>query len=264
MTTLVLLRHGESDWNRKNLFTGWTDVDLTDTGEAEAVEAGRLLLEAGIRVDVAHTSLQKRALRTLELALFGLDQLWVPVKKSWRLNERHYGDLQGLNKKDATERWGEAQVFAWRRSYDVPPPPLALDDRRHPRFDPRYAALPPDVLPASECLKDVVARVLPYWHDEVCADLRAGRTVVVAAHGNSLRALVKHLDGVSDEEIAEVNIPTGFPLVYEIEPEDPCRPAAEPRYLGDPDVVRAKIEGVAKQATAGPDTAADAPGPADT
>jgi 2,3-bisphosphoglycerate-dependent phosphoglycerate mutase len=264
MSTLVLLRHGESDWNRKNLFTGWADVDLTETGVTEATEAGRLLAEEGIAFDIAHTSLQRRALRTLELTLSGLDQLWVPVRKHWRLNERHYGDLQGLNKKDATERWGEEQVYAWRRSYDVPPPPLGLDDERHPRFDARYSSLPPDVLPASECLKDVVARVLPYWHDEVCVDLLAGRTVLVAAHGNSLRALVKHLDGISDEDIAEVNIPTGFPLVYEIDDTDPCRPVKDPRYLGDPETVRAKIEGVKHQATAGPDTGADAPGPADT
>jgi 2,3-bisphosphoglycerate-dependent phosphoglycerate mutase len=245
---LVLLRHGESTWNAENLFTGWHDVPLSDRGGAEARAAGRLLAEAGVEVDVAHTSLQTRAIRTLELALAELGRSWLPVRRHWRLNERHYGDLQGTNKRAATERWGEAQVHAWRRSYDTPPPPLAWDDPRHPRFDPRYAGLPPDVLPAAECLKDVVERMLPYWHDAVVADLRAGRRVLVSAHGNSLRALVKHLDGIGDDEIAALNIPTGIPLLYELDEADPCRPVGPARYLGDPAVVAAKAEAVARQA----------------
>jgi 2,3-bisphosphoglycerate-dependent phosphoglycerate mutase len=252
MATLVLLRHGESEWNRANLFTGWQDVGLTDTGEAEAAEAARMLADAGIDVDVVHTSVLVRAIRTAEITLAALGRSWVPVRRHWRLNERHYGALEGTNKRQATERWGEAQVHAWRRGYATPPPPLAPDDPRHPRFDPRYAALPPDVLPASECLADVVARMLPYWHDAIVPDLRAGMVVLVAAHGNSLRALVKHLDRIPDEEIPELNIPTGIPLVYELSDDDPCTPAAPGRYLADPDVVAAKVAAVARQATAGP------------
>src|SRR4051812_20446792 len=258
MPTLVLLRHGESTWNKANLFTGWHDVDLTEQGAEEARDAGRLLEKEGLGIDVAHTSLQKRAIRTLELALEELDLKWLPVRRHWRLNERHYGDLQGKNKKEAVEEWGAEQVHAWRRGYDTPPPPLSLDDERHPRHDPRYAQLPPDVLPASECLKDVVERMLPYWHDQIVPDLRAGLTVVVSAHGNSLRALVKHLDGIPDDEIAELNIPTGIPLVYELSDDDPCKPVGESRYLGDPAAVEAKTNAVKNQ------TGPDAPGTADT
>ena len=248
MRTLVLLRHGESTWNKANLFTGWTDVGLTEAGIEEARMAGRLLKEEGITLDVAHTSVQKRAIDTLQLALEELDLQWIPVRRHWRLNERHYGDLQGKNKKEAAEQWGAERVFAWRRGYDTPPPPLAEDDERHPRHDPRYRDLSPDVLPASECLKDVVERMLPYWHDAIVPDLVAGKAVLVSAHGNSLRALVKHLDRISDEEIPELNIPTGFPRVYRLADDDPCRPVEAPRYLGDPDAVAAKAEAVANQA----------------
>ena len=216
MPTLILLRHGQSEWNEKNLFTGWHDVDLTARGEAEAREAGRLIAESGIFPDVAHTSLQRRAIRTCNLALEVCDRLWIPQRRHWRLNERHYGALQGLNKQETVDRYGAEQVLVWRRSYSTPPPPLELDDERHPRHDPRYATLPPDLLPATECLADVVARMLPYWHDHICVDLLEGRTVLVAAHGNSIRGLVKHLDGMSEEEIVELNIPTGIPLVYEL------------------------------------------------
>jgi 2,3-bisphosphoglycerate-dependent phosphoglycerate mutase len=248
MATLVLLRHGESTWNKENRFTGWYDADLSEAGEAEAAAAGRLLAEEAPPVDVLHTSLQKRAIRTANLALDACDRAWVPVRRHWRLNERHYGDLEGKNKKETTDQYGEDQVFLWRRSYDVPPPPLSPDDPRHPRFDPRYAALPPDVLPASECLKDVVGRVLPYWHDAIVGDLRAGRVVLVAAHGNSLRALVKHLDGISDEDIASLNIPTGIPRLYEL--DDELRPV-KADYLGDPAAAKAKAEAVANQARQG-------------
>src|SRR5688500_4628204 len=201
MYTLVLLRHGQSTWNQENLFTGWHDVDLTELGEEEAREAGRLLAEEGLDVDVCHTSLQIRAIRTADLALTELERLWIPIKRHWRLNERHYGDLQGRNKRETAEKYGDEQVHVWRRSYDVPPPALEPADDRHPRHDPRYALLAPDLLPASECLKDVVGRMLPYWYDFIVPDLRAGLVVLVAAHGNSLRALVKHLEGISDEEI---------------------------------------------------------------
>jgi len=245
MYTLVLLRHGESAWNRENRFTGWHDVPLSDTGRAEAARAGELMRDAGLAFDVAHTSLLRRAIETVNIALDVMDQHWIPVRRHWRLNERHYGALQGLNKKETSERYGPEQVFAWRRSYDVPPPPLDPGDERHPRFDRRYAALPPDLLPASECLKDVVARMLPYWYDAIVPDLRAGRCVLVGAHGNSLRALVKHLDGISDEAIAELNIPTGIPLVYEL--DEQFRPLRS-RYLGDPEAARAAAEAVARQA----------------
>ena len=251
MSTLILLRHGESEWNRANLFTGWYDCDLTDKGVEEAREAGRLLVKEGIDVDVAHTSLQLRAIRTLNLALEEMNTLWVPVQRHWRLNERHYGDLQGKNKKEAVERWGREQVMAWRRGYATPPPPLEPGDPRHPGEDPRYRHLPPDILPASECLKDVVERMLPYWHDVVVPDLRAGCVVLVSAHGNSLRALVKHLDRITDDKIAELNIPTGFPLVYELDEVDPCRPARPPRYLGDAEAAQRAAEAVAHQI--GPD-----------
>jgi 2,3-bisphosphoglycerate-dependent phosphoglycerate mutase len=244
MATLVLLRHGESTWNRENRFTGWVDVDLSDRGAEEAAEAGRALGAEGTEIDVAHTSLQKRAIRTLFITLDELDRLWVPVRRSWRLNERHYGALQGLDKTDVAERYGEEQFMAWRRSYDVPPPPLATDDPGHPRHDPRYRQLPPDVLPASECLKDVVARMLPYWHDAIVPDLRAGRRVLVAAHGNSLRGLIKHLEGISDEDIVGLNVPTGFPRVYEL--DDDLQPVSA-RYLPDDETAMAAAARVARQ-----------------
>jgi 2,3-bisphosphoglycerate-dependent phosphoglycerate mutase len=217
MATLVLLRHGQSEWNEKNLFTGWHDVDLTPRGEDEARAAGTRLLASGVEPDVVHTSLQRRAIRTANLALEVLDRLWIPTRRHWRLNERHYGDLQGRNKAETAEKYGPDQVKLWRRSYDTPPPPVGDDDPRHPRFDPRYATLPPDILPATECLADVVVRMLPYWYDHICTDLLEGRQVLVAAHGNSLRALVKHLDGMSDQAIVELEIPTGIPLVYELD-----------------------------------------------
>lgn len=246
MSVLVLLRHGQSTWNRDNLFTGWVDVDLSEQGEAEARRAGQLLGEAGLGFDVAYTSLQKRAIRTLELALRELDALWLPVRRHWRLNERHYGALQGKNKKEVREEHGDEQLHAWRRGYDTPPPPLHADDPGHPRRDPRYRDVPTDQLPAAECLKDVVERMLPYWHDAIAADLLAGKRVIVSAHGNSLRALVKHLDGISDDAIAELNIPTGVPLLYELDDADPCRKLSA-RYL-DPEAAEAGAEAVAKQA----------------
>lgn len=245
MYTLVLLRHGESAWNRENRFTGWQDVPLTDTGREEARRAGELMRAEGLTFDVVHTSLLRRAIETVNIALDLMDQHWIPVKRHWRLNERHYGALQGLNKKETSERYGPDQVFTWRRSYDVPPPPLDPGDERHPRFDPRYAGLAPDLLPAAECLKDVVARMLPYWHDAIVPDLRAGRRVLIGAHGNSIRALVKHLDGISDDAIAELNIPTGIPLLYQL--DEQLRPVSS-RYLGDPEAARAAAEAVARQA----------------
>jgi 2,3-bisphosphoglycerate-dependent phosphoglycerate mutase len=248
--TLVLLRHGQSTWNAENLFTGWHDVDLTELGEQEARAGGRLLGEGAFDVDVVHTSLQKRAIRTANLALEELDRLWVPQRRHWRLNERHYGDLQGRNKAETAAKYGADKVLVWRRSYDVPPPPLAEDDERHPRHDPRYAMLPPDLLPAGECLKDVVERMLPYWYDAIVPDLVEGRVVLVAAHGNSLRALVKHLNGIDDDEITGLDIPTGQPLVYELGPD--MRPAedkpVEALYLGDPEAIRAAAEAVKRQA----------------
>ncbi len=249
MPTLVLLRHGESTWNRENRFTGWTDVDLSTTGESEAHEGGRLLREEGIRFDLAHTSVLKRAIRTLWIALDELDQVWLPVHNSWRLNERHYGALQGLNKAETAAEYGDAQVKLWRRSYDVPPPPLPDGDERLPGRDRRYADLSEADLPRSESLKDTVARFLPYWHSAIAPDLRAGRTVLVAAHGNSLRALVKYLDGISDEDIVELNIPTGVPLVYDLDAD--LRPTGR-RYLGDPARVAAAQAAVAAQGSAHP------------
>jgi 2,3-bisphosphoglycerate-dependent phosphoglycerate mutase len=248
--TLILLRHGESEWNEKNLFTGWHDVDLTAKGEKEAVESGHSLAGEGLLPDVVHTSVQRRAIRTADLALAACERSWIPVRRHWRLNERHYGALQGQNKAEATAQFGAEQVLQWRRGYRTPPPPLTLDDPRHPRHDPRYAGLPPDVLPAAECLADVVVRMLPYWHDAICADLAASVTVLVAAHGNSLRALVKHLDGIADDDIVGLNIPTGIPMVYEL--DDAFRPVGPSRYLGDPDEVRAKAQAVAQQASAPP------------
>ena len=247
MSTLVLIRHGESTWNRENLFTGWHDVDLSERGVAEAREGGRLLAAEGIAFDVVHTSLQRRAIRTAELALREMGLEWLPVRRHWRLNERHYGRLQGMNKKQTTEEFGVDQVFAWRRSYDVPPPPLDLADDRHPRHDPRYAGVAPDQLPASECLKDVVERMLPYWHDAVVPELLDGRRVLVSAHGNSLRALVKHLKRIPDDEIPGLEITTGVPWLFELDPADPCL-VAHDRQLGDPEDVRTRAEAVARQA----------------
>ena len=233
MSKLVLIRHGESQWNRENRFTGWVDVDLTETGESEARTAGKRLLDAGLAPDVVHTSLQTRAIRTANLALEVLDRLWIPVRRSWRLNERHYGGLTGLNKAETAERHGEEQVHIWRRSYDIPPPPIDDDNPSNPNHDPRYALLPPELIPSTECLADVVVRLLPYWFDGLIPDLAAGRTVLVAAHGNSLRALVKHLQGISDDDIPNLNIPTGIPLVYEL--DEHFRPAevleVDARYL---------------------------------
>jgi 2,3-bisphosphoglycerate-dependent phosphoglycerate mutase len=242
--TLVLLRHGESDWNAKNLFTGWVDVDLTDKGRAEGVAAGEQLREAGILPDIVHTSVLRRAINTANLSLDAADRHWIPVKRDWRLNERHYGALQGKNKKQTLEQYGEEQFMLWRRSYDVPPPPIDPGDEFAQTDDPRYAGLG-DALPATECLKDVVARLLPYWETEIQDDLADGLTVLVAAHGNSLRALVKTLDEISDDDIAGLNIPTGMPLVYEL--DDQFRPLARGgRYL-DPEAARAAAEAVANQ-----------------
>ena len=215
--TLILLRHGESDWNQKNLFTGWVDVDLTDKGRAEAVRGGRLMADAGLLPDVVHTSVLRRAITTANLALDECDRHWIPVSRSWRLNERHYGALQGKDKAQTLAEFGEEQFQLWRRSYDTPPPVLADDNEYSQAGDARYAGIPSELRPRTECLKDVVERMLPYWYDAIVPDLAAGRTVLVTAHGNSLRALVKHLDGVSDEDIAGLNIPTGIPLVYELE-----------------------------------------------
>jgi 2,3-bisphosphoglycerate-dependent phosphoglycerate mutase len=249
MPTLVLLRHGQSVWNEKNLFTGWHDVDLTAKGEEEARDAGRFMAAEGLAVDIAHTSLQKRAIRTCNLALEEADRLWIPQVRHWRLNERHYGDLQGRDKAETTAKYGKEQVHTWRRSYATPPPPLDPSDERHPAHDPRYATLPADLLPGSECLADVVARMLPYWYDHICVDLLVGRTVLVAAHGNSLRALVKHLDGISDEDISELNIPTGIPLVFEL--DEHLRKVSS-GYLGDADAAAKAAAAVAAQADAGP------------
>jgi 2,3-bisphosphoglycerate-dependent phosphoglycerate mutase len=249
VTALVLLRHGQSTWNLENLFTGWHDVPLTERGREESVAAGRLLKEEGVRLDTVHTSLLVRATETAELALREAGLAWLPVRRSWRLNERHYGALQGLNKAETAAKYGEDQVKVWRRSYDVPPPPLAPDDERHARHDPRYADLPPELIPATECLKDVVARMLPYWYDAIVPELRRGLTPFVVAHGNSLRALVKHLDGIGDAEIPELNIPTGIPLVYELDGD--LRPRSS-RYLGDPAEAQARAEAVARQASTGP------------
>ncbi|TIC78903.1 phosphoglyceromutase [Nocardioides sp. GY 10127] len=244
MSTLVLLRHGESEWNAKNLFTGWVDVDLNDKGRAEAVRGGALLKESGVLPDVVHTSLLRRAINTSALALSEADRHWIPVKRSWRLNERHYGGLQGKNKKQTLDEFGEEQFMLWRRSFDVPPPPLADDDEFSQVGLPQYADLGDD-MPRTECLKDVIARLLPYWESEITADLAAGKVVLVAAHGNSLRAIVKHLDGISDEDIAELNIPTGQPLVYELD-ESFAPTVKGGRYL-DPEAAAAAAAAVANQ-----------------
>jgi 2,3-bisphosphoglycerate-dependent phosphoglycerate mutase len=244
---LILLRHGESTWNAKNLFTGWVDVPLSDKGETEARAAGGLLAGLDAPPDEVHTSLLTRAIHTANLALLGAGLSWLPVRRHWRLNERHYGALQGKDKAQTTAEFGEARVKQWRRSYDVPPPPLAQDDPGHPANDRRYRGLAPEVLPASECLKDVVSRALPYWHDAIVPSLRAGRRVLVVAHGNSLRALIKHLEGIGDDEIAELNVPTGIPRVYRFDAA--LRLAEKPRYLGDPAAAEAAARAVAAQAS---------------
>jgi 2,3-bisphosphoglycerate-dependent phosphoglycerate mutase len=247
MNKLVLLRHGESVWNKENRFTGWTDVDLTPQGRDEAAQAARLLLEGGYNFDIAYTSVLKRAIRTLWTVLDGMDLMWIPVHRCWRLNERHYGALQGLNKAETAAKFGETQVLSWRRSYDVRPPPLDASDPRYPGNDPRYRALPASELPLTECLKDTVGRVLPYWNAEIAPAIRGGARVIVTAHGNSLRALVKYLDGIADAEIVGLNIPTGVPLVYELDEDlHPLRHY----YLGESDAVARKIAAVAVQGKA--------------
>jgi 2,3-bisphosphoglycerate-dependent phosphoglycerate mutase len=247
MYKLILLRHGESTWNLANRFTGWTDVDLSPKGVEEAHEAARLLREGGYTFDVAYTSLLKRAIRTLWIVMDDMDLMWLPVHRSWRLNERHYGALQGLDKAETAAQYGAEQVKIWRRSYDTRPPALTPDDERHPGRDRRYAGLRPEELPLAESLQDTVARFLPYWHEAIVPAIRAGKRVLIAAHGNSLRALIKHLDGVSEEEIVELNVPTGIPLVYELDAG--LRPLRS-EYLGDPEAARKAAEAVAKQAQA--------------
>ena len=244
MYKMVLLRHGESTWNKENRFTGWTDVDLSEAGREEAKQAGELLRRDGYVFDVAYTSVLKRAIRTLWIVLDELDQMWIPVYRHWRLNERHYGALQGLNKAETASRHGEEQTKIWRRSYDIPPPALTPDDPRYPGRDPRYAKLTPNDLPLTECLKDTVERFLPYWHEAIAPAVKRGERVLVTAHGNSLRALVKYLDHISDEAIVELNIPTGIPLVYEL--DEQLKPIRS-RYLGDPDAARKAAEKVAAQ-----------------
>ncbi len=247
MHRLVLLRHGESTWNKENRFTGWHDVDLSEQGREEAREAGRLMAEEKFEFDVAYTSVLKRAIRTLWIALDAMDMMWIPVHRSWRLNERHYGALQGLNKAETSAEHGEDQVLIWRRSYDIPPPALTEEDPRHPSHDRRYAALTPKQLPLTESLKDTVARFLPYWHDTIAPDIKAGKRVLITAHGNSLRALVKYLDNVSEPEIVKLNIPTGIPLVYQL--NDELKPLRK-FYLGDPAAAAQKAAAVANQAKA--------------
>jgi 2,3-bisphosphoglycerate-dependent phosphoglycerate mutase len=244
MYKVVLLRHGESTWNSENRFTGWTDVDLSDKGRGEAKAAGVLLKAEGYTFDLAFTSVLKRAIRTCWIALDEMDLLWIPAVRHWRLNERHYGALQGLNKAETAAKHGDEQIKIWRRSYDIPPPPLAADDERHPKFDRRYADLAPSDLPATESLKDTVARFVPYWTGTIAPEVKAGRRVLIAAHGNSLRALVKYLDNISDADIVELNIPTGIPLVYEL--DDNLRPIRN-SYLGDPDAAKRAAEAVARQ-----------------
>ncbi len=244
MHKVVLLRHGQSTWNQENRFTGWKDVDLSAQGIEEAHAAGRLMKEAGLTFDLAFTSVLKRAIKTLDIALEEMDQLWIPVTKHWRLNERHYGALQGLNKAETAAKHGEDQVKIWRRSYDIPPPPLSKDDERYSGKDPRYASLQPEEIPASESLKDTVARFLPYWHDTIAPTIESGTRVLIAAHGNSLRALVKYLDNIADSDIVELNIPTGIPLVYEL--DDRLKPIRH-YYLGDPDAAAKAAAAVAQQ-----------------
>jgi 2,3-bisphosphoglycerate-dependent phosphoglycerate mutase len=245
--TLVLLRHGQSTWNLENLFTGWHDVPLSAHGVEEAKEAGRLLKDAGLLPEVVHTSVLVRSIQTTDLALAEMGRTWIPVRRSWRLNERHYGALQGLNKKETSEKFGADKVKVWRRSYDVRPPDLEPSDERHPSRDPRYAGLPPELLPSAECLKDVVERMLPYWYDAIVPDLLRYGCVLVSAHGNSLRALVKHLDGLTEQEVVDLDIPTGVPRVYELKPDFGVRSW---RYLGDPDEVERRAAAVKAQASA--------------
>ncbi|MET0186393.1 2,3-diphosphoglycerate-dependent phosphoglycerate mutase [Schauerella aestuarii] len=247
MHKLVLMRHGESQWNLDNRFTGWYDVDLTDTGREQARKAGELLKQEGYRFDIAYTSVLKRAIRTLWIALDAMDAMYTPIHNNWRLNERHYGALQGLNKAETAAQYGDEQVLVWRRAYAIAPNPLELDDPRHPRFDSRYAKVPADQLPATECLKDTVERVLPIWNESIAPAIRAGRNVLIAAHGNSLRALIKHLDGISDDDIVALNIPTGQPLVYEL--DDDLKPIRH-YYLGDPAEIEAAMAAVAAQGKA--------------
>ncbi|MGH8823064.1 MAG: phosphoglyceromutase [Jiangellaceae bacterium] len=242
---MVLLRHGESDWNAKNLFTGWVDVDLTDKGRAEAQTGGELIAGRDLLPDVLHTSVLRRAIRTAEISLHACERSWVPVRRSWRLNERHYGALQGKDKKQTLTEFGEEQFMLWRRSYDTPPPPIDDDDEFSQVGDPRYADLPPELMPRTECLADVVRRMLPYWYDAIVPDLRRGAGVAVVAHGNSLRALVKHLDGISDEDIPELNIPTGVPLFYEL--DESMRPLTRGGEYLDPEAAAAAIEAVRSQ-----------------
>ena len=244
MMKLVLLRHGESDWNKENRFTGWTDVDLSAKGREEAREAGEVMRAEGLTFDVAYTSVLKRAIRTLSIAMDEMDLMWVPVYRSWRLNERHYGALQGLNKSETAAQFGEEQVKIWRRSYDIPPPPLEPSDERYPGHDPRYRSLSPEELPLTECLKDTVARFLPYWEQTIAPDVRGGKKVLIAAHGNSLRALIKYLDGIPEDAIINLNVPTGMPLVYEL--DENLKPMKN-YYLGDPEKVKAAMEAVASQ-----------------
>lgn len=241
---LVLLRHGQSTWNLENRFTGWTDVDLTEQGRQEARAAGKQLRADGFTFDIAYTSVLKRAIKTLWLVLEEMELEWLPVTRAWQLNERHYGALQGLNKAEMAAQYGEAQVKIWRRSYDTPPPPLELEDERHPRFDRRYAGLTPDELPRTEALKNTVARMLPYWHGKLAPVVKSGQRVLITAHGNSLRALVKYLDNISDEAITELNIPTGIPLVYELDGD--LKPLKS-YYLGDAEAAKKAAEAVAKQ-----------------
>ena len=247
MYKVVLLRHGESVWNKENRFTGWTDVELSEKVVKEANSSGELLKNEGYVFDIAFTSVQRRAIRTLHICLDVMDLLWIPEVKSWRLNERHYGALQGLNKAETAEKFGDEQVHIWRRSYDTPPPELTADDERYPGHDPRYADLSPDELPLTECLKDTVARFLPYWHEEIAPTIKSGKRVIIAAHGNSLRALVKYLDKISDEKIPGLNIPTGVPLVYEL--DDDLKPIKH-YYLGDADAIAKAQEAVANQGKA--------------
>jgi 2,3-bisphosphoglycerate-dependent phosphoglycerate mutase len=249
MPTLILVRHGESEWNERNLFTGWYDSDLTDKGRLQAEEAGRLIAGDGRLPDVVHTSLQRRAINTANLLLATADRPWIPVRRSWRLNERHYGDLTGLDKRLANDKFGPEQVQIWRRSYDVPPPPITAANAFNPNGSPQYRMLPPDLVPKTECLKDVFERLLPYWYDGIAPDLLDGKVVLVAAHGNSLRALVKHLDRISDSEIAELNIPTGAPLVYELNAALRTKKKIDPlnRALGDLDAIKAAAAAVANQ-----------------
>jgi len=247
MPTLVLLRHGESTWNMENRFTGWTDVDLSEKGIREAHDAGRLLKAEGYTFDIAYTSVLKRAIRTLWIGLDEMDLMWIPVKRCWRLNERHYGALQGLNKAETAKKYGDEQVLIWRRSYDIPPPALTEDDKRYPGNDPRYRDLSKEELPLTEALKNTVERFVPYWTGEIAPTVKSGQRVLIAAHGNSMRALVKYLDNVSDEEIVGLNIPTGIPLIYDL--DDELRPRRH-FYLGDPEAVKRATEAVAKQGKA--------------